>query len=760
MQETSSNSAPLRSTNAARQLFGAVRADLAVIARRLRPSSTAVGFMIKSALLGTVFLALGLALAMLWALLQVPLEKRPGIDGPSVLVEAATGETLGRVGPLSNALRREDFPEVLVKAVLSIEDRRFFSHWGVDPWGILRAAHANWSAGGVVEGGSTITQQLVKMQFVGGERSFERKVREALTAAWLDFRLGKDEILTQYLNSVYLGGGAYGMAAAARLYFDKPLAELSLAEAAMLAGLIQAPSRYDPPRNLEAAQRRAATVLDAMREAGAIDAQSAKEAQTSPATLKLSPDMARAGSWFADWIAKHELPKISGSPSRTMRARTTLEPDVQRIAERTIRDALARSGDARGASQAALVAMRPNGAVVAMVGGKDYDESQFNRAVDARRQPGSTFKLFVYYAALRNGYSPESTIDASPIEVGRWRPENYGGQQYGHMSLADAFAQSVNTAAVRLSMIVGLDKVVAAARELGLDAPLSQVPSLALGSNEVNLLDLTGALVSVRAGRAGLEPWGITAFGPEGTALRSLGPPSGLRELPNRDDLTRLLRAVVERGTGRAAAIESENVVGKTGTSQDYRDAWFVGFTNDLVVGVWVGNDDRTPMKGMTGGALPAQIWKQFVSAATPLMRGRKGADVAAVSEPSSPEPASVSQCDQAACAARYSSFRSSDCTYQPYAGARRQCEIATGSNSAGQRIARTHSNSEGETAEPRQAGALPSDEQSTSRARTSRGAMASDEPRSGAVSPYRSEAPQRPFGPLFFERLDDRSGY
>jgi penicillin-binding protein 1A len=286
------------------------------------------------------------------------------------------------------------------------------------------------------------------------------------------------------------------------------------------------------------------------------------------------------------------------------------------------------------------------------------------------------------------------------------------------------------------------------------------VPSLALGSNEVNLLDLTGALVSVRAGRAGLEPWAITAFGPEGAALRSLGPPSGLRELPNRDDLTRLLRAVVERGTGRAAAIESENVVGKTGTSQDYRDAWFVGFTNDLIVGVWVGNDDRTPMKGMTGGALPAQIWKQFVSAATPLMRSRKDADVAAAAEPSSPEPASPSQCDQAACAARYSSFRSSDCTYQPYAGPRRQCEIATGGNSARQRIARTHSDSEGETAEPRQTGAPPSDEQSTSRARTSRGAMPSDEPRSGPLSPYRSEAPQRPFGPLFFKRLDDRSGY
>ena len=418
---------------------------------------------------------------MLWALHQVPLEKRLGIDGSSVLVEAANGETLGRVGPLSDAKRREDFPDQLVKAVLSIEDRRFFSHWGVDPWGIARAAYANWTAGSIVEGGSTITQQLVKMQFVGGERSLDRKVREAFTAAWLDFRVGKDEILTRYLNSVYLGAGAYGMSAAARLYFDKSLGELTLAESAMLAGLIQAPSRYDPIRNLEAAQRRAGTVLDAMREAGAIDAEAANGAKAKPATLKLSPTTARAGSWFADWIAKHELPKISGSPSRTIRVRSTLEPEVQRVAEKIVNEALTRSGDAQGASQAALVAMRPDGAVIAMVGGRNYEESQFNRAADAQRQPGSTFKLFVYYAALRNGYSPDSMVDASPIEIGRWRPENYGGQQFGQMTLRQAFAQSVNSAAVRLAMTVGLDKVVAAARELGLDAPTNASTQLGPG---------------------------------------------------------------------------------------------------------------------------------------------------------------------------------------------------------------------------------------------------------------------------------------
>ena len=302
-----------------------------------------------------------------------------------------------------------------------------------------------------------------------------------------------------------------------------------------------------------------------------------------------------------------------------MRVRSTLEPEVQRVAEKIVNEALTRSGDAQGASQAALVAMRPDGAVIAMVGGRNYDESQFNRAADAQRQPGSTFKLFVYYAALRNGYSPDSMVDASPIEIGRWRPENYGGQQFGQMTLRQAFAQSVNSAAVRLAMGVGLDKVVTAARELGLDAPLTQVPSLALGSNEVSLLDLTGTLAAVRSGRPRLEPWGISAFSPDGGTLRSLGPPTQQGELPQREALTRLLESVVQSGTGRAAALEGQTVAGKTGTSQDHRDAWFVGFSNDLVVGVWVGNDDRTPTKGITGGALPAQIWRQFVSVATPL---------------------------------------------------------------------------------------------------------------------------------------------
>jgi penicillin-binding protein 1A len=676
---------------ATRHLFAAISSDLAHVAPRLTSAAPRLGKLIRWAFVAAVLVAFSTALTMLWVLFHVPLDKRPGRDSSSVLVEAANGEQLGRVGPLSLSVQRAEFPELLVKAVLSIEDRRFFSHWGVDPWGIARAALTNWSAGTIVEGGSTITQQLVKMELVGNERSLDRKLREAFTALWLGLRLNKDEILTRYLNLVYLGAGAHGMPAAARIYFDKNLSELTLSESAMLAGLIQAPSRYDPIRNLDAAQGRAALVLDAMVENGAIDSNLAEAAKSKPATIKLSPDTARAGSWFADWIAKSELPKIAGDVKRTVRVRTTLEPEVQRVAERIVSEALSRPKDARGATEAALIAMRPNGSVVAMVGGRNYDESQFNRAADAQRQPGSTFKLFVYFAALRNGYSPDSIVDASPFAIGRWRPENYGGQQHGRVSLSQAFAQSVNTAAARLAMTVGLKEVIVAARELGLDAPLKEVPSMSLGTNEVSLLDLTGAFASIRAGRAKLEPWGITAFAPDGGGLRSLGAPAASQAvLQQKEQLTRLLRDVVEHGTGRAAAINGVSVSGKTGTSQDYRDAWFVGFTDDLVIGVWIGNDDRSSMKGMTGGSLPAQIWKSFVTTATPLLDRSNKPEMAEGTELVQPrQSATQLPCNQNACAARYNSFRASDCTYQPYSGQRRLCDIPDGSVWAGRKDGR-----------------------------------------------------------------------
>jgi penicillin-binding protein 1A len=652
--------------------------------------------------------ALVLSAALLWAFRDFPVEaRRSEADTPGLLLEAANGEPLGRIGPIKVAdAARRDFPAPLVQAVLSMEDRHFYEHFGVDPQGIFRALRRNAAAGEVVQGGSTITQQLAKMRFVGNERTFGRKLREALTAAWLELRLGKDEILTRYLNGVYLGAGAYGMPAAARLYFDKSVKDLTLPEAAMLAGLIRAPSLYNPLRDPEKARTRAAIVLDAMVENGAIDAQAAADAKAKPADVRMTRDGSRAGSWFGDWVRK-ELADVTGSLSRSIRVRTTLVPGLQKLAEDTVQEVLAREGERSGATQAALVAMRPDGTVLAMVGGRDYRDSQFNRAVEANRQPGSTFKLFVYLAALRKGFSPFDTIDAGPVDIDGWQPENFDDRPYGRMTLADAFAHSVNTAAVRLAMTVGLDEVIAAARDLGIEAPLPKVPSLALGTAEVSLVEMTGAFASVRAGTR-IKPSGVAAIGADDQSpLRAWGPAIGpaigaTQPLgAYREPMIEMLRQVVERGTGRAARLGGF-AAGKTGTSQNHRDAWFIGFTESLVVGVWVGNDDGTPMQRVVGGTLPATIWHDFVSRASSMIAtGLVGNERVAVARapgdavPPAAPPAAASaapvvalstatpapQCDYRACAGAYRSFRASDCSYQSHGGGpRRFCDLGTGS--------------------------------------------------------------------------------
>jgi penicillin-binding protein 1A len=629
--------------------------------------------------------------AMIWALHDLPPEKPVGgNDTPSLALEAANGAPMGRIGPFKTAdARRSDFPDNLVKAVISIEDRRFYSHWGFDIEGIIRAFHRNTAAGTIVEGGSTITQQLVKMRYLGHERTFLHKLREALVAASLEFRLGKDEILTRYLNSVYLGNGAYGMSAAARLYFGKRLSELTLPEAAMLAGLIKAPSRDNPVQNPDVAQARAAVVINAMRDNGVISAHAANDAIARPAVLHVSRPALRAETWFADWIAK-QAASVPGSFSGHMRLRTTLMPDVQKLAEQAIAETLASDGAARHVSQASLVAMRPDGAVVAMVGGHDYAANQFNRAVDALRQPGSAFKLFVYFAALRKGFSPDDTIDASPLDVNGWEPENFGDHQYGRVSLSEAFSRSINTAAVRLAQEVGLNEVIRSARDLGLSGPLPAVPSLALGVADVSLLDLTAAYAAVKADKMPIKPWGISGFGVEGDPrLQSMGPLIGpMQSLePYQKPLLALLQGVVEHGTGRAAALDGF-AAGKTGTSQNFRDAWFIGFNDTLVVGVWVGNDDDTPTDHVVGGSLPAEIWKRFMTTATPLVvasgasaieplpdTGQPSANKESATQTTAGQTSSDEACDYQACARTYSSFRAADCTYQPYGeSGRRRC--------------------------------------------------------------------------------------
>ncbi|MBB4194965.1 1A family penicillin-binding protein [Rhizobium aethiopicum] len=610
----------------------------------------------------------------MWALKDVPWsEIRDGTLKPVVVLETADGAPLVRQGPYQGPYARYDqFPPHLIDAVLSIEDRRFMDHFGVDPRGIGRAFLRNLEAGSVVEGGSTITQQLIKLQYLDSDRTIKRKIQELVIALWLEWKLGKHEILTRYLNSVYLGAGATGMPAAARIYFNKDIGALDLPESAMLAGLLRAPSQWNPIDNFEGARQRTMVVLDAMAANGKITAPEAAEAKTSFAKLHPTTPTPRSGSWFADWISP-QASEIAGSSPGSTTVRTTLVPQLQQIAERIVKRSLDGEGKTVGASQAALVAMTPDGAVVAMVGGRDYKASQFNRAVTAMRQPGSTFKLFVYYAALKAGLTLSDQILDAPIEIDGWSPENSGGNYSGWVTLAEAFARSLNAASVALAQEVGLDNVIAAARELGVDAPLADTPSLALGTSEVNLLNLTSAYASVQLGKAPVKPWGIIDFQaagqPKAFRVGAQSKPS-VDLSPYQSDLLGLLQLVVERGTGRGAD-PGTFAAGKTGTSQNNRDAWFVGFTDALVVGVWVGNDDDAPMKGVTGGALPAHLWRDFIREATtePTLNGVRSTE-AVVDGQGAPQ-----SCNISACSRSYRSFRPSDCTYQPYSGGRRLCE-------------------------------------------------------------------------------------
>ncbi|MHC2220818.1 PBP1A family penicillin-binding protein [Rhizobium leguminosarum] len=611
---------------------------------------------------------------LVWALKDVPWsEIRDGTLKPIVVLETADGAPLVRQGPYQGPYAQyHQFPPRLIDAVLSIEDRRFMDHFGVDPRGIGRAFLRNLEAGSVVEGGSTITQQLIKLQYLDSDRTIKRKIQEVVIAVWLEWKLGKREILTRYLNSVYLGAGATGMPAAARIYFNKDIDALNLPESAMLAGLLRAPSQWNPIDNFEGARQRTMVVLDAMATNDKITMPEAAEAKASFAKLHPTTPTPCSGSWFADWISPQASEVAGSSPSSTT-VRTTLVPQLQQIAARVVKGALDGEGTSVGASQAALVAMTPDGAVVAMVGGRDYKASQFNRAVTAMRQPGSTFKLFVYYAALKAGLTLSDQVLDAPIDIDGWSPENSGGNYRGWVTLAEAFARSLNAASVALAEEVGLDNVIAAARELGIDAPLASTPSLALGTSEVNLLNLTSAYASVQLGRAPVKPWGIIEF-------QAAGQPNlfrvGSQSKPNVDlspyqsDLVGLLQLVVERGTGRGADPGSF-AAGKTGTSQNNRDAWFVGFTESLVVGVWVGNDDDTPMKGVTGGALPAHIWRDFMRQATaePTPNGVLSTGAASDGQ------GATQSCNITACSRSYRSFRPSDCTYQPYSGGRRLCE-------------------------------------------------------------------------------------
>lgn len=538
---------------------------------------------------------------------------RPAAQRPLVLLTAAGTPFARRGDCISRPVTLSEVPQHLVDAVIAMEDRRFHWHIGVDPIAMARAARSNHRAGAIVEGGSTITQQLVKSAYLSSKRTYDRKWKEALLALWLELRLSKQEILERYLSSAYFGQGCHGLRAAARHYFSKPIGALDIGESVVLVALLRAPTTLAADNT--ALHQRARLVLDAMAQNGRIDASRIGDIEL-PRLRPQGGDVAgEFGGHFADWIA--ETVRTDDHRARKpLPIRTTFEPNLQRLAEEAVSDVLDKQGSRHRASQAAVVVMRTDGRVVAMVGGRSYAESRFNRATHALRQPGSAFKVFVYLAALRAGAQPDMSILDGPIAIGEWQPENYRSRYRGAVSLRRAFAASINTAAVRLSEAVGRTNVIEVARDLGISTPLAPTPSIALGVHEVSLLELTAAYAAVAAGAYPVRPWAVvTAHGENGNLSGGPPPDAGRWRLARAEEMRSLMASTVNEGTGRAARLPIR-AFGKTGTSQDYRDAWFIGFAGNLVVGVWVGNDDSTPMQRVTGGSLPARIWHAFMSKA------------------------------------------------------------------------------------------------------------------------------------------------
>jgi len=555
----------------------------------------------------------------------------------ALIVEAADGQVFATRGVFKgDKLAAQDVPANLSRAIVAIEDRHFYEHHGFYFPSMLRAAIRNVISGTAREGGSTITQQLARMTYLSPERTIKRKVQEAVLALWMERHLGKEEILSRYLNTAYFGAGVYGVDAAAKRYFGKTAKELSLSEAAMLAGLVRSPSALAPTRHLESARQRAALVLKAMVETGAISREQAQAARQQPATLRVPPDNPPGTNYFVDMLGS-DVKQLIGAPSKDLTLRSTLDLNLQSIAESIIARRLKAEGRAKRVDQAALVAMTPDGAILAMVGGRDYTESQFNRATQAKRQPGSLFKVFVYLAAFQKGLDPQMTAVDRPVQIGKWEPENYGGRFHGVVTLRTAFAHSINSVAVQIADAIGIRAVIDVARKLGVQSELPAVPSLALGAGEVTLLEMTRAFAAIAANAERVESYAIRNVrnGDQVLFTRQKPPLQPASNPAARAAMHDVLASVVREGTARAAKINVP-AEGKTGTSQSYKDAWFVGFTDDIVVGVWVGNDDNTPTRGVTGGDLPARIWNEFVtqSAAVRAKSVRAQPRVAALSAP------------------------------------------------------------------------------------------------------------------------------
>ncbi|HTO82279.1 MAG TPA: PBP1A family penicillin-binding protein [Methylomirabilota bacterium] len=557
---------------------------------------------------------------MAWCLHDLPPLEIPKAAAapPSITLLAADGQMLAQLGgPSGEELVPDRLPKTLVAAVIATEDRRFFEHGGIDPAGIARAFVENVRTGAIGQGGSTITQQLAKMIFLSPERTVKRKLQELVLAVELEHRYSKAQILALYLNRAYFGEGVFGADAAARRYFGQPVQKLDLAQSALLAGALKAPSRYNLVADRTAAEERGRTVLANMVAARLIAPIQAAAAGRQLDRIEVR-QRAPTGGYFADWV----IARVRGMPQtwgRNVVVTTTLDTSLQAAAEARLATLLEVRGEPDNVSQGAVVVMTPEGDVTAMVGGRQYAQSPFNRAVQAMRQPGSTFKIFAYLAAIEGGAATDEKIIDAPVRVGDWTPDNYAGRYWGPVTLKTAFAQSLNSAAVRLAERVGTSRIAETAHRLGIESELTGDATLVLGSSAVSLLELTGAVASIASGGLKSDVAGIMEIrdADDGSVLYRHEPVPGSavvfpRSVAAMDDL---MAEVVRSGTGRAARLDRP-AAGKTGTSQDSRDAWFVGFTGNYVAGVWLGNDDDTPMHKVTGGGDPAVLWRQVMLAA------------------------------------------------------------------------------------------------------------------------------------------------
>ena len=544
--------------------------------------------------------------------LEIP--KRP----PTIQIVGLDGSVLATRGEMAGAnVALKDLPPYLPQAFIAIEDRRFYSHYGVDPLGILRAAVTNILHRGVSQGGSTLTQQLAKNLFLTQERTMARKLQEVELALWLERKHSKAEILELYLNRVYFGSGAYGVEAAAQRYFGKPAKNVTVAEAAMLAGLVKSPTRLAPNRNPEGAEKRAEIVLAAMADAKFIT-QAQAQASIGHPSYNVKAVGAGTVNYVADWIGE-VLDDLIGPLDESIVVETSIDPKLQSVAEAAVIDELAAKSLKFNVSQGALVAMTPDGAVRAMVGGRNYAESQYNRAVTARRQPGSAFKPFVYLTAIEAGLTPETIRQDAPINIKGWKPENFEHEYLGSVTLTQALSMSLNTVAVRLGLEVGPKNVVRTAHRLGISSKLEPNASIALGTSEVSLTELVGAYAPFANGGQGVSPHVVMKIRTAAGKVLYTRPPDALGQVidpRNVAMMNTMMQETLLSGTAHKAELPGWMAAGKTGTSQDFRDAWFIGYTANLVTGVWLGNDDNSPTKKATGGGLPVEVWTRFMKAA------------------------------------------------------------------------------------------------------------------------------------------------